>query len=340
MMADQLDATIDLVEAQYGQKRAEVAEREVDRDRVDADFQEQLIGAQNEWDELRSRLESEADRDLAEFTAETESLVAAYQVQTRDLLRAAADELGLPEAGSPDDGAGVAPNLAVTWRRLVALRIQLAQTQQFVSLARAITDEALWEAQVSSALGGDFPRGIVDQRLMSQELNPAYSELSLQVADVEIALEAIDLDDRWRTMVRRAAQRIEGLQRERSAGLTSMLTMRNAAARAMRTQRDVRIRSESRAHQEAIEAIMRERDRALDGLARDIEQTTERLQQLAGPYEEAQLAAEQRNAADVALASPVSSSPGQRPGLLIPVLVGLFLGAILGLLVAVLKDSR
>jgi hypothetical protein len=75
-------------------------------------------------------------------------------------------------------------------------------------------------------------------------------------------------------------------------------------------------------------------------LARDIEQTTERLRQLAEPYEEAQLAAEERDTADVALASPVSSSPGQRPGLLLPVLAGLFFGAVLGLLVAVFRDSR
>lgn len=340
MMTDQIDAAISLVKAQYEQKRAQVAEREGERDRVDADFQEQLTAARNDWDEQLASMESEADRDLAEFTGETENLIAAYQVETRDLLRAAADELGSSAEGSPDESAAAASSAAMSWRRLVALRIQLAQTQQFLSLARSITDEALWEAQVSNAMGETIPRGIIDQRLMSQELNPAYAELSLQVADVEIALEAIDLDAQHRTTLRSAAQQLEAMQRERSAGLTSMLAMRNAEARRMRAEQDVMIRGETRRHQENIDAIVRQRDRALAMLARDIEQTTKRLQQLAEPYEEAQLAAEQRETVDVTLASPVSSSPGQRPGLVFILLAGLFFGAVLGLLVAVFRDSR
>lgn len=340
MMADRLDETIALVNAQYEQKRAEIAKLETERDHVAADFLEQINSAEHAWDERLARVEAEAERELAEFTADTESLVAAYQTETRNLVRTADEDSGVV-AVSPPSGAGAAsPGLAVRWRQLVALRIQLAQTQQFVSLARAITDEALWEAQVSGAVGGDFPQGIVDQRLVSQELNPAYTELALQLAEVEIGLEAVDLGAERRAVVRRAAQRLEALQRERSAGLTTMLAMRDAEARRLRAQRAVMIRAETRNRRAALDDLMSERDRALDALTRDIEQATERSQQLAEPYEQAQLASSESDGADVTLAAGVSSSLGRPPRFAIPALAGLFLGLVIGLLGALVMDTR
>jgi hypothetical protein len=255
-------------------------------------------------------------------------------------MRAADDDSRALAVGPQNDGYAGAPELAVTWRQLVALRIQLAQTQQLISLARAITDEALWQAQVSRATGGEFPQSIIDQRLMSQELNPAYTQLALQLAEVEIALETVDLETEHRTVVRRAAQRLEVLQRERSAGLTTMLAMRDAEARRLRAQRSVQMRGENRSRRAALDDLINERDRKLGELTREIERATRRLQQLGSPYDETELAGHERDSIDVTLSSPVSSSPGRPAGLAVPALAGLFLGLVLGLLAALVMDSR
>jgi len=335
MMEEQLSPVIALIQAQYMEKRDELGKLEDERDAVAVDFLEQINAEEGRWDARLADVQAAGERELAEFAAETERLVAAYQTESRELVRSI-DQLSEVSAISMD----VREELGTIWRQLVALRIQLAQTPQFLALARAITDEALWQARVSESIGGDFPQGIVDQRLVSQELNPAHTELSLQVAELEVALEAVELSEQDRARARHAAQQLDTVQHERSAGLSTLLAMRAADARRLRSQKAIELRNATRDRRAALDVLTSGRDRALEASSRDIQYANNRLEQLAGPYEETELAGYESRNSGVALASPVSLSRGAPPSLALTLVAGLFIGLVLGLVAAVVSDSR
>jgi len=338
-LAEQTEEATAFVGSQYAERQADVERLTTQRDRAAIEYTERIDAQENARDREIARLRSEGDRAVAEFAAETESRTAAYQGETRHLMQPLRELSAEVSSLIPDAGAGTR-GLESAWRELVALRMQLAQTQRLVSLARAITDDALWQTQVSPASGRDILERVLDNRLQSQELNPFHQQLALRVVEAESSLESYDLPEDLREVLREAARSVEDLQRDRSTGLDALVAGRAAEERALGARHAIGVEVERRRSDTAIVKLSAERARGNDAFNREIAMAVESLQAMSTLQAEASLAVAGRDIPQLRLVSPVWTSTDQPPSLLASGLIGLLIGSVLGLLVAVASERN
>ena len=70
------------------------------------------------------------------------------------------------------------------------LAAEIKKHPQFLTVAKAITDDALWERIGKDTLS-TIPEDLTKQKLRSEQLNPVYENLSQRLADTRIKLETL-----------------------------------------------------------------------------------------------------------------------------------------------------
>lgn len=325
-MQGMISPTIQLIEEQYTGTRKDLEGLEKERAATADRFQEQEDRLANDWDEK-----------MAAYRSKIESRVVAFQAETRKSFEALAVASGREPSGQTiavESGAGSESETELALSRLVVVRLQLAQTPQILNLEKSISDDALWQALVltqttqEGTAVSDRLQPLLASTIVSQEVNPLYTELSSQAAHLEMSLQGRQDSSAPRDLD--LVRSLESLQRERSSGLRGLFD-----------ERDVHLAILDRSRRRDLEALGRERDTTLTELNRDLNQKRALLQVLSDNYNQAVLQKAQQNIEDIRLGT--AAVPPRRPEprrLWLKAALAAFLGALLGLIVALgLKAS-
>lgn len=336
--------TVEFIEEQYRTHDERLKGLGEDRAAKANDYQERFDRLQGEWDRRLDEAARNWNQQLVDLKKGTEEEIAGYQTETRQVIEsfAATREVPAGQANDPSAGAAPAPlavsdDLAARLRQLVTLRVQLAQTPQFLVVEKAVSDDSLWQAiALSQATRFDLQQ-VVGRSLLSQEVNPVHNDLALRLADLELQIELTVATDG--APVDALVAGLEKLQRERSAGLAKLFADRGIELDAKQREKVLDLDRLRRRQDQAINALQRERDLVLDRLDREIAHERTIFDELAKNYNQATLARAEQDLGDVRLGSP--AEPALRPAsrqLVLKAGLAALLGAVAGALLAMARD--
>lgn len=352
LTAGSVQPTIEFIETQFQAARRELEILSGEYLETADDYQRRIDGAEGRWDRTLDATRSRWDRELVGFQKDSEDLVAEYQTTTRQDFEAFGARVGLiepgregapPTAGEEGEvGVETAPRAVdggalVVLDKMMSLRIQLAQTPQFLVLEKAMSDDALWQMM---ALGQSEHLDLQDlplRNLLTQEVNPVFSELMLRLSEIELQMALLNPETRdW---VRRVSAGLERLQRQRSAGLSKLFADRATELDVLEEQKRLELDELRRKMDQELASLQRQRDARLGELDRDLVHARDLFDELASNYNEADLARATEDMEDVRLGSPAvpSLQPVDR---LLPLkaFAALILGSILGTAVALGRE--
>lgn len=339
--------TIAFIDAQYSREREVLKKLEQERIDTANDFQQRVGEIKLRWSRDLDEASLAWNGKLVSLKKETEDLVAAYQTDTRDNLEAFAREQGMyPGTGAGEEPGGESGDVPVNGlsegqeralRKIVALRIQLAQSPRFLVVQKAISDDALWQAMVLSQDKAFELSPLETRNLLTQEINPVHSELVLRLSQVELELTSLDSNGAEKLVSSTAG--LEKLQRVRSAGLAKLMADRalklDKLQRAKALDLD-KLRSEE---QQELSAEERRRDTRLEQIDRDLEHERSLFNELAKNFNQAELAKAEQDLADVRLGSPAVPSMKILPNHIgLKSFIALILGAGVGFLIALMRE--
>jgi len=332
-----LDPTIELIESQYAAERQRVEVLSEQKDAATQRYKASLDEVELTWRDRLDEAEKRWSRRLLELERESEERLAAFQVETRALMEAVLAQslpIGPP---LPDGIAEERPQVHAQIHKVATLRIQLAQTPQRFSLAKAITDDALWTAEMllQGEDGGFATRA--GKSLITEELNPVHAEITSRLHQAEIDLEAAA--SALPGAYRKALTELERRQRERSAGLSRLLAERKVAVEEAMRQRSRELEILRRERDRKVAELVRQRDSEIGAIDRDLQVEVELVQYMAKENQQAMLARSERDVADVRLGSRAVPPLKPRGQSALPeMLAGLLLGCFLGAMVSLVQD--
>ncbi len=334
-------ATVELIDRQYPQAKQLLTDLEQGRVKDENAFQKRYDDAETKWDRQITQHKNETSQMVASFLAESRRLREEFQgdhnLDTRaaqvDALRSAYHDL-------QNEQARVESELDQKKLQLEAARKQLEGTPQYLTLKKAITDDALWEAVASARKDGPTLDDLRDKALTTQEINPVHTDLSSQVASIEMELNALlprakQLSTRLDTMADEL-KTLDSALRADDATFEKLNRERDAGLEVLQEERDLQLTILERQKKQELDAIDRERTTRIAQLTRGIDQQQKLFNELAENYNEATLAKAEQNVEDVRLGAPavaperaVSRHAGE--AILAGAVLGCFLGAVLGI---------
>ena len=241
----------------------------------DEETAELMAAQQDETAALIAAFETETDlrttafhNETAQLSAavqqETATLTAVYQTETtrvveqlsgqRNIQTRTGQLSALQKAHVELQGEQVRTNSRLRHQQsqLQAARQQLAATPPSLTFHKAISDDVLWQTQVNQNGTGVDWTALQDRSLVSQELNPLYSELSSSVSQIELEVNALlprkeqlgqelkqleaQLHELEATLKRDEAE-LDKLNNDRAAGLTHLDGRRNLALTTLERER-------------------------------------------------------------------------------------------------------
>jgi uncharacterized protein involved in exopolysaccharide biosynthesis len=345
LMAGTTSSTVQFIDAQYPVAQSRTAQLEDQRVVTVNALQKHYDDAATAWDRRVSAFKNETSDLVAADRAETERVIEEYRstrnLETRNLqldaLRNAYSEL----QGSQ---AQVSAQLQEKQLQLEATKKQLAATPQFVTLRKAITDDALWGAVEG---GKETPanwKALQGRALETQELNPVHTDLAHRLAQLESDVNAltpraaqlsqrlVEISDeaaKMDTAVSADAAGLEKLSQERDAGLAKLQESRANGLAELTRQR-----------QAELDAIKRDWDAKAAQMDRDIAQQRDLLAELTKNYNQAALAKGQQGMEDVRIGAPAASPDHPMPrGGIVKTLVALILGGCIGISIALVREA-
>lgn len=333
---------IELIESIYSRQRTDLEQLSEKRLELVSRYLGQEAELTERWDRKVNEATVAWDRKLVAFKKETEDRLAEYQTATRRMLEESAGQDGVDlsdvSSGDPEHNPAAADaELEKALRQVVSLRVQVAQTPRLLLLEKAVTDEALWQALALSQGRLVELQPLTERSLLSQEVNPVYTQLALRLAEVETGLQAYTGGDRKRAELLTA--RLEQMQRERSAGLAKLLADR--AVEFDRQQREKQLELERLQRQRRLElaALDSERNLRLAEIDRDLDSSRQLFTKLAASYNQVLVAKAEQKVPDVRLGSPAVPPIEPQPRrLAVKGLVALILGGLLSTAVALVRE--
>ena len=347
LFAGTTSSSVKFIDQQYPLVRDSLAKIEDERGSLADEYQKRYDDATAAWDDKVSALKNETTSLLAAQQAETRRLIEDFRAQHNlDSRRAQLTALRTTFSTLQGEQAGVASQLQLKQLQLDAARKQLAQTQQLLTLQKAITDDSLWRAQAEGSAAGaktDWT-ALQDRSLRSQEVNPVFTSLSEKTANIEMEVNSLipraagltgDLEHLNAEMKTVEASlgsdeaALDKLQRERAAGLAQLQEDRENLLTHMTHER-----------QAALDAIKRETDTRLAQADRMIAQERDLFAELAKNYNQARLAKGEQNMEDIRLGAPAvpPETPEPRGGAK-KALLATILGGMLGLFIALVREA-
>jgi len=345
LMAGSTSATVQFIENQFPAARERLIALENARLATANSYQKRSDDATTTWNEK-----------LIAYNNQTSDLTAAYRAETRRLLedfksqhnletrRVQLRSLRTAYADLQDEQARVSAQLQQKQLQADALRLQIKQTPQFLTLEKAITDDALWQAEASGKGGDKGGDGLEGKHLRSQEVNPVYTTIASNLSQTETDLNALapraqQLEERLKEMRSELSTAdvdlggdeasLEKLQQERDAGLSKLEATRADGLDTITRQR-----------QAELDGIKREWDARLAESDRDIAQQKDLYADLAKKDSQAMLAKAQQDVEDVRLGAPaVPPDRPERRGGVTKTLLALVLGGVLGIGIAVVREA-
>lgn len=345
LMAGTTSSTVQFIDTQYPLAQARTAELEDQRVTTVNALQKRFDDAAATWDGRISAFKNETSDLVAAFRAETERVTQEYRssrnLETRslqlDALRKAYGEL----QGSQ---AQVSAQLQERLLQLDATKKQLAATPQFITLRKAITDDALWGAVERGKEAPPNWNALQGKTLETQELNPVNTELARRLAQLESDVNALT------PRAAQLSQRLGEISDEASkmdlavsadqAGLEKITQERDAGLAKLREVRSNGLVDLTRQRQAELDAIKRDWDAKAAQMDRDIAQQRDLLAELTKNYNQAALAKGQQGMEDVRIGAPAAPPDHPLPrGGLVKSLVALILGGFVGIGIALVREA-
>jgi len=345
LMGGTTSATVRFIDEQYPLAKQELI-----------DLENKMVLIENGFQERFDSAETRRDKGTAAFKNGTSKLVADYQAETRRLLEefignhtlgtrsTRLDALRKVYQDLQDQQARVQSELEQKRLQLEAAKHQLEVTPRFLTLRKAITDEALWEAVAASGKSQPDWENLRDTSLTTQEINPVHTELSLRAAMIEMELNALlprakQLDVRLAAI----AEQMKGLDRDLRAdnALFEKLERERAAGlEILNEDRSFKLAVLERQKKQELEEIAREWTTHVTQLDREITQQKKLFEQLAMNYNEATLAKAEQNVEDVRLgARAIPPDDAEPRRLAMKFALGVLVGCAVGLLAALFMDA-
>jgi len=345
LMAGSTGSQVKFVEEEYPKSQARLKQLEEEQLAVAKDFRRQLDELVKTWGAKILAFKNETSRLTSQQQSETklltEEFMGSNNISTRrgqlQAFRKAYFELQVAQAQ-------VNSQLQEKTILLEASRKHLSQVSAYISLRKAITDEALWRSLIG-AEGKELDwKQLQDRSLVSQELNPVYKELSGRVAQLEVDERA--LAPRYKQLEEELARisasiksldvslrtdeaKLEKLTREREAGLEQLQDLRTTELEDL-----------TRDRQRYVDALASEKDTRLAQIDRSVTQEKELNAVLSKNYNQALLAKAQQALEDVRLGAPaVKVDRSMSRGVVPAALVGAMLGTVLGIAYAFVKNA-
>ena len=345
LVAGSTSSAVQFVEQQYPSVRDDLAKAENDRvgladslqkhyDDVSTSWDTRLTAFRGETADLTAAFQSETDRILGEFRSEHSIDTRREQVKA---LRKAYGDL-------QDEQARVSSLLQDKKARLEGLKAALDKMVPYLTLQKAMSDDALWQAVGKAGESPDW-KAMQGRTLTTQEPNPVYQELFARVATIEADVNALaprgaQLDQRLAALSRdmKALEvglavdesQVEKLKNTRAAELIRLQDSRAAGLAAISRQRD-----------QELNALKLDTDARLAGVDRTIAQERDLFAQLAKSYNQATLAKGQLDFEDVRVGAPAVPNPlALRRGRLLKAVVIAIVGGLLGILVALVREAN
>jgi uncharacterized protein involved in exopolysaccharide biosynthesis len=345
LMGGTTSSTVKFIEGQYPRARDRLADLEHERTaRADA-YQKRYDEATTAWDAKVLTLKNETSDLVAAYQAESRRLAEQYQSQrgldTRTLqlkaLRKAFSDL-------QDEQARVSAALEQKQLQVEALRHQLAETPQFLTLRKAITDDALWRQLSEDKPGRADWKTLQARTLQTQEVNPVYTTIASNLSQAESDFNALkprasQLEQRLQEMSAELKLADSGISAD-NAGLEKLQREREAGLANLQNDRANALAGLNRDRQRDLDAIRREWDTNLAIMDRDIAQQRELFGELAKKANQALLAKAEPNAEDVRLAAPaMAPDRPRRRGGAAKTAIGIFAGALLGIGLSLVREA-
>ena len=346
LMANTTSALVGLISTEYPKSRKDLVTLQDDHDNLADEQARKRNGLSQRWDEGIAKYEAETLSSVADYTSETQRLESELSSRRRlETRRIQLQSVRKAYAALQDEQAGVNAELQQKQLQLQAVRRQMKDTPEFLTLRKAITDDALWNALGGRGgeASGDL-RKLADQSLVTQQLNPVYASVASRAAEIEMDVDAL---------VPRAKQLEEQLK-EMSGEIERMETSfsaDNAALVALTARRDAGVEALKKTRGVGLEVMKRKRDAELDSLDRRFDSHISRLEleitnqrtlfsQLAKSYNEGLLAQAQQDVEDVRMAAEAvpPDEPLHREAA-IKLALGLLGGLLLGVIVAAVREA-
>ena len=339
---------IELVETEYEKSKVKVEALDQEYLQAAEGFSSQLTEARIRWRREIDKAKLEFERRLVELRKEAEDRRVSFQLESMSEIEEFVRSKGfvvVEDGVEPTDGSGSGASrtqldtgTAALLREIMRLRIQLAQTTEFVTLEKTISNDAVWQATILDQADVVSLENLPGVRLQDQEINSTYLELTERLLEIDSEL-AAKLTDESRDIVRKVTAGMEELQRRRSAGLTKLLAEQAQAVEELRTQ-----------GARKVETLRIQQDKEIENLARRMRKQLAHREQLATnarvhfsglatKFSEAELARAGQQLADVSLAAHAALPRVPRPRwLAVKVLIGLCCGILLGLVGGLVRE--
>ena len=232
-----------------------------------------------------------------------------------------------------DEQARVSADLQQKQLQADAARKQLAVTPQFLTLQKAITDEALWAAMAASKDDKPDWKKLQDRSLATQEINPVYTRLADRLSQVEIEVNALvpraaKLAQDLATMSEAIKEKDTPLRLD-EAGLEKLKREREAGLDRIKEDRGNELEALMRQQQLELDGIKRAWDAKVGQLDRDVNHERDLFTELAKNYNQALLAKAQQDVEDIRLgAAAVPPDSPQARGTVTKALLAIVLGVL------------
>ena len=276
------------------------------------------------WLETAERLQNELDEAvltwdsrIASQRKKTAELLGDYQAETRTRM------LDLLSSEVLDNVEPLPPDLQRALINLVTLRVQLAQSVPVVPLEKAMTDDAIWQSFISNN-----QTRLKGRSLITEELNPSYSELLMSAVELETELATLG-DARSNLLITRFATLLEQEQRRRASGLAKL-----------HEDRDLNLNELYRKRDAEIAGIERRKEIELTQLTRRIADQKQLESRLATSHNQALMADAREDVGSVWLAAPAVPPAQPDPRyLLLKAALAAVVGGACGLFVSMARAS-
>lgn len=270
-----------------------------------AEAEKELKDAEDEYGRRIRELEDRFDKEIASFKAKWNLEGMRGELGTLErLLNGSGNQGLLPQLQSVKLATKRAKD------ELAELKKEIKSHPQFLLLAKAITDDALWD-KVGKDPSGTVSEQLDALRLRSQALNPIYSRLAQRLAEAQVDYEALIPQEDY------LQKQIADL-RHQIAELNRLIEDQEAALRTLERRRF-----------EGLTSLRRERDLRTGELKREVASLQRTFNTLSEKYESARLAkAEEASDVQIGMPAVVNDRP-VRPRTILNTVVALAVGLIL-----------
>ena len=345
LMAGSTSSTVQFIDDQYPKVRAELATLEDERVTANDTYQKRSDSAADQWDRTIGAFKNASSDLLAAYQAETrrriEEFASGRNLDTRNVQLAA---LRKAYSDLQDEQARVSADLQQKQLQADAARKQLAVTPQFLTLQKAITDEALWAAMAASKDDKPDWKKLQDRSLATQEINPVYTRLADRLSQVEIEVNALvpraaKLAQDLATMSEAIKEKDTPLRLD-EAGLEKLKREREAGLDRIKEDRGNELEALMRQQQLELDGIKRAWDAKVGQLDRDVNHERDLFTELAKNYNQALLAKAQQDVEDIRLgAAAVPPDSPQARGTVVKVLLAMLLAAMAAVMIAIVREA-